>query len=115
LKYKFICFFNFQVYADGEKEGVFLSHQQRSLYNVDRLTAKPWWDKESTTYGPFFDLLEANWRQIRNEGVALLTLEAPEGFADESEKLRAFGDWKQFELFAQGRKNAAHCTKVLFA
>nr|CAH0104148.1 unnamed protein product [Daphnia galeata] len=101
-----------KVYADGEKEGVFLSHQQRSLYNVDRLTGKPWWDKESTTYGPFFDLLEANWRQIRNEGVALLTLEAPEGFADESEKLRNSGDWKQFELFAQGKKNAAHCTKT---
>ena len=58
-------------------------------------------------------MLEANWRQIRNEGVALLTLEAPEGFADESEKLRDSGDWKQFELFAQGRKNAAHCTKVI--
>ncbi|XP_046649432.1 aspartyl/asparaginyl beta-hydroxylase-like isoform X5 [Daphnia pulicaria] len=101
-----------RVYLDGEKEGVFLSHQQRSLYNVDRLTGKPWWDKESTTYGHFFDLLEANWRQIRNEGVALLTLEAPEGFADESEKLRDSGDWKQYELFAQGRKNAAHCTKA---
>lgn len=103
---------HFQIYADGEKEGVFRSHDQRSLYNVDRLTAQPWWDKEATTYGPFFDLLEANWRQIRNEGVALLTLETPEGFANESEKLRDSGDWKQFELFAQGRKNAAHCTKV---
>ncbi|XP_057370982.1 aspartyl/asparaginyl beta-hydroxylase-like isoform X2 [Daphnia carinata] len=101
-----------RIYADGEKEGVFRSHDQRSLYNVDRLTAQPWWDKEATTYGPFFDLLEANWRQIRNEGVALLTLESPEGFANESEKLRDSGDWKQFELFGQGRKNAAHCNQA---
>lgn len=102
----------FQIYAEGEKEGVFRSRDQRSLYNVDRLTSQPWWDKESTTYGPFFDIVEANWKQIRDEGVALLTLESPEGFADESEKLRDSGDWKQYELFAQGRKNVAHCNKV---
>lgn len=102
-----------QVYADGETEGVFLSRHQRSLYNVDRLTAKPWWSKDSTPYGPFFDLLEANWRQIRDEAVALMSLQAPEGFADESEKLRNTGDWKQYELFAQGKKNVQHCSKVL--
>lgn len=106
-----ICYC-FQIYAEGEKEGVFRSRDQRSLYNVDRLTGQPWWTKESTTYGPFFDLLEANWLQIRDEGVALLSLESPEGFTDESEKLRDSGGWKQYELFAQGRKNVAHCNKV---
>ena len=101
------------MYTEGEKEGVFLSREQRSLYNVDRLTGQPWWDKEATTYGPFFDLLEANWLQIREEGVKLLSqTAAPEGFVDEAEKLKNTGDWKQFELFAQGRKNENHCNKV---
>lgn len=100
------------MYAEGENERVFLSRVQRSLYNVDRLTGKPWWEKEDTSYGPFFDLLEASWLQIRDEGVKLLTLTSPEGFADESEKLKNTGDWKQFELFAQGKKNVAHCSKV---
>ena len=115
-----------------------MSRDQRSLYNVDRLTGRPWWDKESSTYKPFFDLLEANWWQIRNydtkfekaikylrnlifiylyfkgdEGVALLNLQASEPvFADEAENLRDTGDWKQFELFSRGRKNVQHCMKV---
>lgn len=94
---------------------MFLSRDQRSLYNVDRLTGRPWWDKESTTYSAFFDLLEANWWQIRDEGVALLNLQAPEPvFIDEAENLKDSGDWKQFELFSRGRKNVQHCMKVSF-
>lgn len=57
--------------------------------------------------------MEANWQSIRDEGVALLDLNPPEGFADETEKLKNTGDWKQFELFVQGRKNAANCEKVV--
>jgi len=102
-----------QVYMEGERENLFLSWQQRSLYNVDRLTARPWWSKEDTTYSAFFDLLEANWRDIRDEGVSLLTLEAPQGFADEAENLRDSGDWKQYELFSRGKKNVQHCNQVL--
>lgn len=98
---------------EGERENLFLSWQQRSLYNVDRLTARPWWSKEDTTYSAFFDLLEANWRDIRDEGVSLLTLEAPQGFADETENLRDSGGWKQFELFSRGKKNVQHCNQVL--
>ena len=85
------------------------------MYNVDRLTGRPWWDKESSTYKAFFDLLEANWWQIRDEGVALLNLQAPEPvFADEAENLKDTGDWKQFELFSRGRKNVQHCMKASF-
>ena len=101
-----------QVHLEGAEQGLFLSRDQRSLYNVDRLTGRPWWTKDSTTYGPFFDLLESQWQVIREEGVGLLSLSKPEGFTDEAENLRDTGDWKQFELFARGKKNNRHCDKV---
>jgi len=101
-----------QVYIEGEAEGVFLSRDQRSLYNVDHLSGRPWWDKEATSYAAFFNDLESRWQIIRDEGVALLTLEAPHGFTDEAENLRETGDWQQFELFSRGRKNVNHCKKA---
>jgi hypothetical protein len=53
---EFICFFNIslQIYELGVREGVFLSKYQRSLYNVDRLRAQPWWTPEETTYSKYF-------------------------------------------------------------
>jgi len=101
-----------QVYIEGEAEGVFLSRDQRSLYNVDHLTGRPWWDKESTTYASFLNDLESRWQTIRDEGVALLTLDPPHGFFDESENLRDTGKWQQFELFSRGRKNVNNCNKA---
>lgn len=38
-------------YEAGTKQGLFLSAQQRSLHNVDRLKARPWWTVDETTYG----------------------------------------------------------------
>lgn len=40
-----------QVYDLGVERGLFRSKFQRSLYNVDRLTARPWWSLQQTTYG----------------------------------------------------------------
>jgi hypothetical protein len=53
---KLICFFiiSLQVYELGVREGLFLSKYQRSLYNVDRLRAQPWWTPEETTYSKYF-------------------------------------------------------------
>ena len=94
---------------------MFLSRDQRSLYNVDHLTGRPWWSKQETTYAEFFDRLESLWEDIRDEGVSLLSLTSPEGFVDEAENLRDVGDWKQYELYSQGRRNSAHCQKVFFS
>ena len=80
---------------------------------MDHLTGRPWWDKESTTYASFLNDLESRWQTIRDEGVALLTLDPPHGFSDESENLRDTGKWQQFELFSRGRKNVNNCNKVL--
>jgi len=47
-------FVSVQVYELGVMEGLFLSKYQRSLYNVDRLRAQPWWTPEETTYSKYF-------------------------------------------------------------
>ncbi|XP_055944906.1 aspartyl/asparaginyl beta-hydroxylase-like isoform X2 [Argiope bruennichi] len=100
-----------KVYKDGVQEGLFLSEYQRSLYNVNGLTGKPWWDPMKTTYGPYFKILEKNWISIRDEALSL-TNEKNSGFLPETEGLQDTGDWKQFELFARGRKVEKNCLKA---
>lgn len=51
----YVCIISFylqakEVYDDGAAKKLFLSRDQRSLYNVDRLTGKPWWDPEELPY-----------------------------------------------------------------
>lgn len=98
-----------KVYEDGEANKLFLSKYQRSLYNVDRLTGQPWWDKEQLPYFSFFKLLEDNWQIIRNEGLALLNKDGY--FKNEAENLRDFGEWKQLELYSRGVKMKENCKK----
>nr|CAD7263647.1 unnamed protein product [Timema shepardi] len=43
-----------EVYEQGVKEELFLSKYQRSLYNVKRLAAQPWWEPEQTNYSEYF-------------------------------------------------------------
>lgn len=100
-----------KVYEDGVKKGLFLSAYQRSLYNVDSLTGRPWWTAEQTTYSHHLKKLEDRWQVIRREGLALLN-EKQTGFLPESENLRDTGVWKQFELFARGKKIAANCARA---
>ncbi|XP_071525233.1 aspartyl/asparaginyl beta-hydroxylase-like isoform X2 [Panulirus ornatus] len=102
----------YEVYDLAVKKGLFLNRYQRSLYNVDRLTSKPCWTPEETTYQMFFRNLEKNWRTIRDEGVALLALPPQDGFRPEAENLQDTGDWKQYELFSRGRKITANCVKA---
>ncbi|XP_064215543.1 aspartyl/asparaginyl beta-hydroxylase isoform X1 [Tribolium castaneum] len=98
-----------KVYEEGVRNKLFLSKYQRSLYNVARLKGQPWWKKEETPYAALFQALEANWRQIRAEGVSVLSKDGH--FQAESENLKDTGDWKQFELFARGHRNANNCRK----
>ena len=51
---------------------MFLSRQQRSLYNVDRLTGRPWWTAEQTTYDDFLARLGSHWTTIRDEALQAL-------------------------------------------
>lgn len=100
-----------KVYEDAVKEGLFLSVYQRSLYNVDNLTGKPWWNPQSTRYAPDFKILEKNWITIRDEALSLIN-EKYSGFMPETEGLQEKGVWKQLELFSRGRKIEKNCLKA---
>lgn len=102
----------FAVYKRGKAVGVFRSEYQRSLYNVDRLQSRPIWTKEETGQSHYLTVLEQNWQRIRDEALTVLGQDGL--FSDESENLRDTGDWKQFDLFARGRKVTKHCDRVPF-
>nr|XP_023017025.1 aspartyl/asparaginyl beta-hydroxylase [Leptinotarsa decemlineata] len=101
-----------KVYEEGTKHKLFLSKYQRSLYNVPRLTGKPWWQSKDLPYLPSFELLKKNWRKIREEALSVLNVKGY--FQDESENLKDTGDWKQFELYARGKKNSRNCGRCPF-
>nr|CAD7407996.1 unnamed protein product [Timema poppensis] len=88
-----------KVYEQGVKEELFLSKYQRSLYNVKRLAAQPWWEPEQTNYSEYFKAIQENWQVIRAEGMAALE-ENHILFQDEAENLKDIGNWKQLELLA---------------
>ncbi|XP_036914510.1 aspartyl/asparaginyl beta-hydroxylase isoform X4 [Sturnira hondurensis] len=95
-------------YELGHKRGHFASVWQRSLYNVKGLKAQPWWTPRETGYTELVKSLERNWKLIRDEGVAVM--DKTKGlFLPEDENLREKGDWSQFTLWQQGRKNENAC------
>ncbi|XP_045717424.1 aspartyl/asparaginyl beta-hydroxylase isoform X3 [Phyllostomus hastatus] len=95
-------------YELGHKRGHFASVWQRSLYNVQGLKAQPWWTPRETGYMELVKSLERNWKLIRDEGVAVM--DKTKGlFLPEDENLREKGDWSQFTLWQQGRKNENAC------
>ncbi|XP_038622404.1 aspartyl/asparaginyl beta-hydroxylase isoform X2 [Tachyglossus aculeatus] len=98
-------------YELGHKRGHFASVWQRSLYNVNGLKAQPWWTAKETGYTELVKALERNWRLIRDEGLAVM--DKTRGlFLPEDENLREKGDWSQFTLWQQGRKNENACKSV---
>ncbi|XP_053517006.1 aspartyl/asparaginyl beta-hydroxylase isoform X3 [Artibeus jamaicensis] len=95
-------------YELGHQRGHFASVWQRSLYNVKGLKAQPWWTPRETGYTELVKSLERNWKLIRDEGVAVM--DKTKGlFLPEDENLREKGDWSQFTLWQQGRKNENAC------
>lgn len=99
-----------KVYELGVKKGLFRSKYQRSLYNVDRLTARPWWTLEETTYSKELRKFEEKWKEIRNEGLSILQSQIKgNSFKDEAENLRDKGVWQQLELYARGQQMTANC------
>lgn len=101
----------YKVYQAGAENGLFLSSIQRSLYNVNTLTGRPWWTADETGYQEDLKLLKENWKTIRDEGLSQLD-EKTGGFIPESENLKEKGDWKQYVLYIRGQKNKDNCAKV---
>lgn len=98
------------VHEEGARNGLFLSKHQRSLYNVERLTGRPFWKKNQLIpYGSFFRTLEDNWQIIRKEGLALLNKEGY--FKNDPENLKDSGQWKQLELFSRGIQMKENCKR----
>ncbi|XP_040210196.1 aspartyl/asparaginyl beta-hydroxylase isoform X3 [Rana temporaria] len=98
-------------YEAGHKKGHFASVWQRSLYNVNGLKAQPWWTAKETGYTDLVRALEANWKIIRDEGLAVM--DKTKGlFVPEDENLREKGDWSQYTLWQQGRKNEKSCNSA---
>nr|DBA24259.1 TPA: hypothetical protein GDO54_011944 [Pyxicephalus adspersus] len=95
-------------YEVGYKKGHFASIWQRSLYNVKGLKAQPWWTAKETGFTDLVRTLEVNWKIIRDEGLAVMD-EAKGLFIPEDENLREKGDWSQYTLWQQGRKNEKSC------
>ncbi|XP_069710277.1 aspartyl/asparaginyl beta-hydroxylase isoform X4 [Phaenicophaeus curvirostris] len=98
-------------YELGYQRGHFASVWQRSLYNVKGLKAQPWWTARETGYTELVKSLEKNWKLIRDEGLAVMDKERSL-FLPEDENLREKGDWSQFTLWQQGRKNEKACRSV---
>ncbi|KAM6281192.1 aspartyl/asparaginyl beta-hydroxylase isoform 2-T2 [Porphyrio hochstetteri] len=98
-------------YELGYQRGHFASVWQRSLYNVKGLKAQPWWTARETGYTELVKSLEKNWKLIRDEGLAVMDKKSSL-FLPEDENLREKGDWSQFTLWQQGRKNENACQSV---
>lgn len=100
------------VFQQAAQRKLFPSEYQRSLYNVANLTARPFWTLPQSGYKHEFRLLEQNWLAIRDEGLSILNGDGY--FIDEAENLRESGVWKQFELFARGKRNGRNCERAPF-
>ncbi|XP_042725373.1 aspartyl/asparaginyl beta-hydroxylase isoform X5 [Lagopus leucura] len=98
-------------YELGYQRGHFASVWQRSLYNVKGLKAQPWWTARETGYTDLVKSLEKNWKLIRDEGLDVMDKKRSL-FLPEDENLREKGDWSQFTLWQQGRKNENACKGV---
>ncbi|KAI6660025.1 Aspartyl/asparaginyl beta-hydroxylase [Oopsacas minuta] len=101
----------YKYYQQGANEGLLLSAWQRSLYNAPNLRASPWWEPKQTGHYDYIEKLEKSWRTILSEAEAILDEERGI-FEPEDEGLTDTGDWKQYTLYQQGRKNAKACEKT---
>lgn len=95
------------IHKRGTALGHFLSPSQRSLYNVDRLKSKPWWNIDQTPYSKIARALEKSWKEILKEGEAAKTL-----YEKEKEGLKERGEWSQLDLFVRGREVPNRCSRA---
>lgn len=98
-------------YERGHQRGHFSSVWQRSLYNVEGLTARPWWTPRETGYFDLIKTLERNWKTIRDEALAVMDQKSGL-FLPEEENLRETGEWGQYTLWQQGRRAGSACQSV---
>uniref|UniRef100_A0A1I7VPL1 TPR_REGION domain-containing protein n=1 Tax=Loa loa TaxID=7209 RepID=A0A1I7VPL1_LOALO len=101
----------YRVYSIGAKVGLFPSPYQRSVYNVEGLTARPWWSVEQTFCSKHLKKIERQWTVIREEAAAILNSQ-PYLFEPEHEELTIDGQWSAYSLYSSNSWNASNCLKT---
>lgn len=101
----------YRVYSIGAKVGLFPSPYQRSLYNVEGLTARPWWSIEQTFCSKHLKKIERQWTVIREEAAAILSSQ-PYLFEPEHEELTIDGQWSAYSLYSSNSWNSSNCLKA---
>ncbi|VDK28656.1 unnamed protein product [Gongylonema pulchrum] len=91
--------------------GLFLSPYQRSLYNVEGLTARPWWTLEQTSCAKYLKGIERQWTIIREEALAILNNE-PHLFTPEHQQMVIDGHWSAYYLYSSDSWNATNCLRT---
>uniref|UniRef100_A0A0R3RSC5 Asp_Arg_Hydrox domain-containing protein n=1 Tax=Elaeophora elaphi TaxID=1147741 RepID=A0A0R3RSC5_9BILA len=102
----------YRVYSIGAKVGLFPSPYQRSIFNVEGLTARPWWSIEQTFCSKHLKAkIERQWTVIREEAAAILNNQ-PYLFEPEHTELTIDGQWSAYSLYSSNSWNLSNCLKV---
>ncbi|RCN38203.1 tetratricopeptide repeat protein, partial [Ancylostoma caninum] len=98
----------YSVFEHAAALGLFLSAQQRSMYNVEGLTGRAWWSSEQTGYGKYLKAVERQWVSIRAEAARVYQT-APNSWKEENPTITVDGRWTAFPLLENGHFNSENC------
>ncbi|KAK6032958.1 tetratricopeptide repeat protein [Ostertagia ostertagi] len=98
----------YSVFEHAASLGLFLSAQQRSMYNVEGLTGRAWWTSEQTGYSKYLKAVERQWVSIRAEAARLLQ-SVPYLWKEENPAITVDGRWIAFPLLENGHFNTENC------
>ncbi|ETN81410.1 beta-hydroxylase, aspartyl/asparaginyl family, partial [Necator americanus] len=101
----------YSVFEHAATLGLFLSAQQRSMYNVEGLTGRAWWSSEQTGYGKYLKAVERQWVSIRAEAARVFQ-SAPNSWKEENPTITVDGRWIAFPLLENGHFNSENCKMV---
>ncbi|KAK6061443.1 tetratricopeptide repeat protein [Cooperia oncophora] len=98
----------YSVFEHAASLGLFLSAQQRSMYNVEGLTGRAWWTSEQTGYSKYLKAVERQWVSIRAEAARLLQ-SVPYLWKEENPAITVDGRWIAFPLLENGHFITENC------
>ncbi|VDM61798.1 unnamed protein product [Angiostrongylus costaricensis] len=101
----------YAVFQHAASLGLFLSAQQRSMYNIEGLTGRAWWSSEQTGYAKYLKAVERQWVSIRAEATRVLQ-SVPNLWKEENPTITVDGRWIAFPLLENGYFNVKHCGMV---
>ncbi|CAI2358163.1 unnamed protein product [Caenorhabditis sp. 36 PRJEB53466] len=99
------------VYQKAAQMGVFMTAQQRSLYNIEGLTGRAWWNMEQTPYSKFLKTVERQWATIRQEGMEVLK-DCSDCWLDHNQQLVIDGQWKYFPIMSEQNFIKGSCERM---